>query len=45
MEIQLVLMMRGLKKRYNSKNEEWCGEHRYFKIYDKLVSWGKKDVE
>ena len=34
-----------LEKRYNSKNEEWCGEHKYFKIYDKLVSWGEKNVE
>lgn len=34
-----------LEKRYNSKNEEWCGEHKYFKVYDKLVSWGEKNVE
>ncbi len=25
-----------LEERYNSKNEQWCGEHKYFKIYDKL---------
>lgn len=23
-----------LEKRYNSKNEKWCGEHKYFKVYD-----------
>lgn len=25
-----------LEERYNSKNEYWCGEHKYYKIYDKL---------
>jgi len=25
-----------LEERYNSKNEKWCGEHKYYKIYDKL---------
>lgn len=23
-----------LEKRYNSKNEPWCGEHKYYNIYD-----------
>ena len=23
-----------LEERYNSKNEKWCGEHKYFKVYD-----------
>ena len=25
-----------LEERYNSENEYWCGEHKYYKIYDKL---------
>ena len=25
-----------LEERYNSKNEKWCGEHKYYNIYDKL---------
>lgn len=25
-----------LTERYNSKNKEWCGEHKYYKIYDNL---------
>lgn len=25
-----------LEERYNSKNEPWCGEHKYYKIYDKI---------
>ncbi len=25
-----------LEERYNSQNKKWCGEHKYFKIYDKL---------
>lgn len=25
-----------LEERYNSKNEKWCGEKKYYKIYDKL---------
>ena len=25
-----------LEERYNSKNEYWCGEHKYYKIYDNL---------
>lgn len=25
-----------LEERYNSKNEKWCGESKYYRIYDKL---------
>lgn len=25
-----------LEERYNSKNEPWCGEHKYYKIYDNI---------
>lgn len=25
-----------LEERYNSSNQRWCGEHKYFKIYDTL---------
>lgn len=25
-----------LEERYNSKNERWCGEHKYYRVYDNI---------